>query len=130
MRRFPAFFTALTAFLLAAGLARAADGWTQLKPGMTSDQAIKFLGEPLMRTKARGFERWIYDGNGEVIFMGGPLKSWTVATPSPESEARPIEFDVLMRSVRGGRTPSVWTPRTPAPASTYERELSGSGGSH
>ena len=79
-----------------------------------------------MRTKARGVERWIYDGSGELVFLGGPLLSWTVATPSPEAASRSIEFDVLMRSIHG-RTPSSWTPRpAAAPTSTYEREMSAS----
>jgi hypothetical protein len=121
MSRFVFLLAAWSGLVVAAGVARGADGWTQLRPGMTSAEALKFIGEPLMRTKARGVERWIYDGNGEAVFFRGPLMSWTAATPSPESVARPLELDVLMRSAR---PPSSWTPRpAPAPASTYEREM-------
>ncbi len=128
MRRILSVFAGLAALILTAGVARGADGWVQLKLGMTSNETMKFLGEPLMRTKARGIERWIYDGGGETVFMGGPLISWTVASPTPESEARSIEYDVLMRSPHA-RPPSTWTPRTPvaAPTSTYEREMAVAG---
>ena len=61
---------------LTSGLARAADAWTQLKLGMTTDQALAKLGEPLLRSTGQGFEIWTYDSRGELVFYG-PLVGWT-----------------------------------------------------
>ena len=96
----------LTGFLLLLASAQAEPAWTKLKVGMSSDEALKHLGEPLIRTKARGLERWIYDGSGEVCFYGGPVKFWTVAMPTPESDAKPVDTDVMFRPARVPRFPA------------------------
>jgi hypothetical protein len=78
---------------------------------MSADDIVRYVGEPLMRVKARGLERWIYDGCGEVVFYGGPVKFWTIPTPSPESEAKPVESDVMFRPPpRGARSTTIQTP--------------------
>jgi hypothetical protein len=83
---------------LTAPLFGAAD-WSRIKTGVTTAQATEALGKPLIRTYGRGFEVWIYDGCGEVIFAGGPALGWSVPVPNPESASRPVERDVLIKPV-------------------------------
>ena len=91
---------ALAGLFAAQAFALGVPDWTKIKAGLNGDEAMKLLGQPLLRTTGRGFDVWIYDGHGEVVFAGGPLKGWTVATPTAESLARPIAQDVLIRAVR------------------------------
>lgn len=77
---------------------------------MSGAEVVQLLGEPLLRLKGRGVERWTYDGAGEVIFYGGPVKFWTAASPSAESEAKPVESDVMFRPTRPQRLLNVQTP--------------------
>ncbi len=93
-------FAVLAALTSIPVRAATASDWTKLKTGMNSDEAVKQLGQPLMRTSARGVEIWIYDGHGEIVFDGGPLKFWSVAAPSAESLARPVASDVLIRATK------------------------------
>lgn len=88
----------LAAFLSLVASAQDANPWDMLKIGMNMDEARRYLGEPLIRTHARGVERWIYDGRGEVVFYSGPLVAWTVASPSAESLARPVILDVIFKA--------------------------------
>jgi len=97
------------------GSVHAAADWTQLKVGMSSAEASRILGQPLLRLKGRGVERWIYDGSGEVVFYDGPVKFWTAATPSAASEAKPVESDVMFRPAR---TQRLLPKETPAPVSS------------
>jgi hypothetical protein len=103
----------------ASGLAEQPD-WTGLRPGLAMEEVVRRLGEPLLRTRARGFDRLVYDGRGEVLFSGGPLTAWTAGTPSAESLARPAELDVLLRPVRAP------APAKPLylPPPEYYREVS------
>ncbi len=82
------FLLALLSLLL-PGMARGADGWTQLKLGMTAEQAVATLGAPLFRSEGRGFELWIYDGRAEVVMYGGVI-AWTAPASSPDAAA-PVE---------------------------------------
>ena len=88
----------LAGLTAAASFAGAAPDWTKIKAGMNGDEALKQLGYPLIRTAGRGFEVWIYDGRGEMVFSGGPLKDWTVGAPTAESLARSVAQDVLIRA--------------------------------
>jgi hypothetical protein len=88
----------LAAFLSLVASAQDANQWDMLKIGMNMEEARRYLGEPLIRTQARGVERWIYDGRGEVVFYSGPLVAWTVASPSAESLARPVVLDVIFKA--------------------------------
>ncbi|HEX2860750.1 MAG TPA: hypothetical protein VHN79_03880 [Lacunisphaera sp.] len=106
MRRFP-LRVAVVLTCLPAVLASGAD-WTRIKDGVTPEQTTEALGKPLIRTYGRGFEVWIYDGRGEVVFGGGPALGWTVPVPSAESLARPAERDVLIKPVV--RLPSMRRP--------------------
>lgn len=83
---------------LSSPLFGAAD-WSRVKTGITAAQTAEALGKPLIRTYGRGFEVWIYDSCGEVVFGGGPALGWSVPVPNPESASRPIERDVLIKPV-------------------------------
>ena len=85
-----------------------------MREGMSSSETSRILGEPILRLKGRGVERWIYDGAGEVVFYDGPVRFWTAATPSAESEAKPVASDVMFRPARAQRLLPI---QTPAPAS-------------
>lgn len=74
--------------------AAGAKEWAKLKQGMTPDEAFATLGQPLIRNSNRGYEVWIYDSKAEVVFHQGPVMAWTIPTPNPASEARPIEMDL------------------------------------
>jgi hypothetical protein len=80
-------------------LARGAADWSKVKTGITPAEAADALGTPLIRTYGRGFQMWIYDGCGEIIFAGGPAMGWTRPAPTQESLSRPVESDVLIRPV-------------------------------
>lgn len=86
----------LPACCLLAPLFGEAD-WSRLKDGLTAEQTTEALGKPLIRTYGRGFEVWIYDSHGEVLFAGGPAMGWTQPIPNPESASRPVERDVLIK---------------------------------
>jgi hypothetical protein len=92
---------------LSTSAVMAAD-WTRIKAGVTQEQTTEALGTPLIRTYGRGFEVWIYDSQGEVVFGGGPALGWTPPVPNPESSARPVERDVLIKPVV--RLPSLRRP--------------------
>lgn len=87
----------LLAFLLLAGGVGAAsrESWSQLRAGMSAEETAATLGRPLIRTRGRGYEMWIYDSCAEVLFQHGPVAAWTVPVPNPVSEARPIENDFV-----------------------------------
>jgi hypothetical protein len=106
----------LVGFLLLLTAAHAGPEWHQLKVGMSRAETLKYLGQPLIRTKARGFERWIYDGSGEVFFTGGPVKFWTVPNPTPESDAKPVEEDVMFRPPPVPRFPATYQTAPPVTA--------------
>jgi hypothetical protein len=62
--------------LLALNQVRASDGWLLLKLGMTGSEVTAALGNPLICSKGRGFERWTYD-NGAEVLIHGLLIGWT-----------------------------------------------------
>jgi hypothetical protein len=83
-------FYATLLVLCVGSLFGAEEGWTQLKLGMTTDQAVEALGDPLIKTIGGGFELWIYDNHAEVVFYGGPMVGWT--TPSKgKAIGRPVD---------------------------------------
>jgi hypothetical protein len=119
MTRLPAVFALLATGLLFHATGSAAPDWSQVKAGMSGDEAAKALGPPLLRTTARGFEVWVYDGRGEIVFRDGPLQAWTKGAPTPESLARPVDRDVLMHPVRRVAARRL-TPTQSLPARTYQ----------
>ena len=70
--------------LVVTGAARGADRWAQLRLGMTTNEAVSALGEPLVRSAGRGFELWIYDHDAEVLFFGD-LVGWTTPGTGPSA---------------------------------------------
>jgi hypothetical protein len=55
----------------------AADGWSQLRVGMTRGEASAVLGQALLTTQARGFTIEIYDQGAEVLLIRGRVAGWT-----------------------------------------------------
>ncbi len=99
----------LMAFLLLCvpGFLSGAERWAQLKLGMTAEETVAAIGEPLFRSAGRGFELWIYDHRAEVVFFG-PLIGWT--TPSPGGEK--------------GETNDIWlSDHTGVPTPTFLSQL-------
>jgi hypothetical protein len=82
--------------LLASLRASPSGKWAHLRAGMSPAETVALLGRPLIRSASKGFELWIYDSKAEVVFHSGPVMAWTVPTPNPASEARPIEADLPM----------------------------------
>jgi hypothetical protein len=77
------------------GSSRAADGWQQLKVGMTRSEATAVLGHALLTNQARGFTVQIYDAGAEVVLVHGRVASWTAPAGSrsvaPEFHPWPIQ---------------------------------------
>jgi len=63
------------------GVVRAEDGWSHLKLGMSTNDAVAALGQPLLRSEGRGFEVWTYDNRAEVVFYGQVI-AWTAPASS------------------------------------------------
>lgn len=105
--------------LLSCIAASAAPDWTKVKAGMNGDETLKLLGQPLVRTAARGYDVWIYDGRGEIVFAGGPVKSWSIGAPTTESLVRPVARDVLLRPARRSVTTRL-APTPALPSRTYQ----------
>lgn len=93
-----------TAGLLLAGLSlgglQAADGWSQLKAGMTRGETTAVLGTELVASRGRGFEVAIYDGRAEVVYLNGQLVSWTapVTSDAPVAPLDSWQFDQVSRA--------------------------------
>jgi len=94
--------------LLSASSLVAAEDWSKLKIGMSTEQAAEVLGTPLIRTVANGFELWIYDNHAEALFFGGPLIGWT--TPKT-SKSPSISVDVWQRKPGQLEAPVFILPR-------------------
>jgi hypothetical protein len=86
----------------------AAEDWSKLKIGMSTDQVTEVLGAPLIRTVANGFELWIYDNHAEALFFGGPLIGWT----TPKTGKSPaISVDVWQHKASQPEGPVFILPR-------------------
>ena len=119
-------FWFLTAFLiLALKPLSGAEGWAQLKVGMSVDEAMEALGDPLMKTSGRGFELWVYDNHAEVLFYGGPLVGWT--TPS-KGKAKGHAVDVWQRKPGTSETPLFILPRPTSQRNGIDRRPVGAAG--
>jgi hypothetical protein len=94
-------------FVLIAGVSHAADGWSQLKVGMTRNQTVAAVGPSLFSNSGRGFAVEIYDNRAEVVYVGGRVASWTAPAGSAgtksESPAMTWRLDQFSQS---RRTPS------------------------
>jgi hypothetical protein len=71
--------------------------WMHLKVGMSAEEIVSLLGDPVLRIKGRGFETWTYDHGAEVLVYG-LLVGWT----APDSTSRSIRSqDVWASRPRG-----------------------------
>lgn len=57
--------------------------WRDLQPGFDAEKTIAAVGRPLLISKSRGYETWIYDRGGYAAFEGGSLVYWTPPKPPP-----------------------------------------------
>lgn len=89
----------------------AADAWTQVKAGMTKAETLATLGQPLITSKGRQFELWIYDSGAEVVCLRGSVVAWTPPVGSEASEGRELDL-------RGVITPIDVAPARLAPVAT------------
>jgi hypothetical protein len=104
-RRFP--WQVVLLSLLAPGFIRGAEAWTRLKLGMSADDAVAVLGEPLIRATGKGFELWIYDHDAEALFYG-PLIGWT----TPAGGENPVRsVDIWQPTRPGADQPVYFLPR-------------------
>lgn len=97
-----------TLLLGAPVAARAADGWAQLKRGMTADQARNLLGEPILLSEGYGFAIWIYDHGTEVVFYNQVI-AWTAPGPGgpvPSTGGQWAFYQAEPGSVPAARPPS------------------------
>jgi hypothetical protein len=78
---------AAEAALLGRTTAAEMAGWAQMRPGMSTRETAAILGQPILRSGAKGFELWIYSGGAEVLFHQGPVRAWTAPTAAPKATA-------------------------------------------
>lgn len=71
----------LVSLLLVSSLSAEPMPWTQLKIGMSADELVDVLGDPVFRRQGRGFETWTYDHGAEVLVYG-IVVGWTAPTVS------------------------------------------------
>lgn len=90
-------------------------GWGKLCSGMSQREIVAMLGQPLLRTRSRGFETWTYNSGGEVLFFRGPLFAWTVPVPQAGDESHPAEQDLPLRIAPPARPARDLTPRPAVP---------------
>jgi hypothetical protein len=64
---------------------------------MSSAETAAVLGQPLLRSGAKGFELWIYSGGAEVLFHQGPVMAWTAPTAVPT--ATPVAANTYSHDV-------------------------------
>ena len=112
-------------FVLALKPLSGAVGWALLKVGMSTDEAMEVIGDPLMKTYGRGFELWIYDNHAEAVFYGGPLIGWT--TPA-KGKTKGRAVDVWQRKPGPPETPIFILPRPTSRTNGMNRRQVGSAG--
>ena len=110
-------YVAIGLLMLSKSL-HAVEDWTALKFGMTAEEALTALGDPLMKTSGGGFELWIYDNHAEALFYGGPLIAWT--TPSHDNiPGKPS--DVWQHPIGAVKSTVFVLPRRPLVAKRDQR---------
>lgn len=107
----------LVALLTALSLRAENDAaWKQLKLGMSAADAIAALGEPVQRSKGRGFETWTYDRGAEVLIFGdGAVVGWTIPSDLGNQPAR--SRDVWSERPKDGYLAALYAG-LPAPVAT------------
>jgi hypothetical protein len=116
----------ILSLLLLSSLSAEPLPWAQLKIGMSAEELVDVLGEPVFRRQGRGFETWTYDHGAEVLVYGivvgwtspeAPglkLRSQDVWTAHPKSAFIPALQTALRKAVRPPAPPVA--PAKPAPA--------------
>ncbi len=103
----------LSVTLLSMAAVRGADGWSQLKAGMTRVEMTQALGEPLMRSNGRQFELCIYDAGAEVVCYRGTVVAWTAPAGSAAADGRQLDLRALLQpAVVEAPKPKVYVPRS------------------
>lgn len=103
----------LSAISLLTVAVRGADGWAQLKPGMTRAEMTTALGEPLMRSSGRQFELCIYDAGAEVLCYRGTVVAWTAPSGSTAPDGRQIDLSRLLQPAAvEAPKPKAYVPRS------------------
>jgi hypothetical protein len=90
-------FLAIALLLLLPCSGSAAENWEKLKLGMSVEETLAALGQPLIRTAGRGFETWTYDKGGDVLIYGS-LIGWT----APVSAKVAVRSQDIWRENRNG----------------------------
>ncbi len=99
----------LLSLLLAGSLGAAArpqtkQQWDKMKVGISAQQTVALLGQPLGQRRGKGFETWTYDHGAEVLLYGGnSVVGWTtpasasldVWSLTPDKESYPTFYSVL-----------------------------------
>lgn len=106
--------TLLSALLLLTAAVHGADGWAQLKAGMTRAEMATTLGEPLMRSSGRQFELCIYDAGAEVLCYRGTVVAWTAPAGSAARDGRQMDLSSLLQPTAAVEAPK---PKTYVPRS-------------
>lgn len=100
--------------------------WEQLKIGMSAEELVEVIGEPVSRRQGRGFETWTYDHGAEVLVYGivvgwtspavpgQKVRSQDVWTAHPKSAFIPALQTALRKAVR--QPAATVAPANPAPA--------------
>ena len=75
----------------------AANGWEQLKPGMSREEVHTVVGTALITSAGRGFEVAVYDERGELVYLEGRLVAWTapVSRPAPPAPLNTWQFNQI-----------------------------------
>ena len=81
----------LAAFALGVASASGAEGWSVLRSGMNRADTTHALGDPLLKSSARGFEVWLYDGGAEVLCFMGVVVAWTAPNGVNSPEGRQVD---------------------------------------
>lgn len=89
-----------------------AHGWAGLEESLTPAQVSAILaplcGSPLIvrRTKDGRFETWNYDNGGDLLFVNGVLRYWTV----PETERAAVAAVQSASHLAAGKTAPASAP--------------------
>ncbi len=73
----------LIAVLFFLGGTARAEGWSDLKPGLSQHVALQAVGAPLIVTKSKsGLQvTWTYDCGGYIMFEAGLVRFWNPPRP-------------------------------------------------
>lgn len=95
----------IVSLLLVSSLSAEPMPWSQLKIGMSADELVSVLGDPVFRRQGRGFETWTYDEGAEVLVYG-IVVGWT----TPGAHGLKIHSrDVWADHPKGAFMPTVQT---------------------